>query len=158
MCLEDKFLIALYTYHGPAKISEIADYLSITDNALLSIINRVTTNHPQFVILQKGQGDKLSIAPDKSIEEEVMFFLEDGGFTAINEQELREYYQNEMEQLKGIEKIKQLVNEYAWIKWVTGVVFTIAGSFSIAGIIKIIKNNRLRKESSKELSATRVLN
>ncbi len=149
MCLEDKFLVTLYNYQGPVIINEIADGLSITENALLSIVHRVTNQHPQFVTMQRGQTNgRLQLSPNKNVEHEVKIFLADGGFTAINEQELREYYEAELAQQKGIEKIKRIVQEYTWIKWAVGVGLTIAGSFVIAAFAKSIKNKQIRNKTS----------
>ena len=149
MCLEDKFLVTLYNYQSPVVINEIANGLSITENALLSIIHRVSTHNPHFVTLHRENvNGKLHLAPNENAEPDVKIFLADGGFTAINEQELREYYETELAQQKGIERIKRIVQEYTWIKWAAGVVLTITGGFAIAALVRHLKNSRAHNKEA----------
>ena len=136
MCLEDRFLFALYNQPGFVSVKLLADDISITENALLSIINRINTGFPDYLLLQESLEGGAQVSPNAEFQQEVRLFLADGGFSAINEQELRDYYKMEMNRLQ---KIKNALQEYRWIKWASGTLLTIGGGFGIFIFIKSLK-------------------
>jgi len=139
MCLEDRFLFALYNQPGFVPMQTMADAITITDNALLSIIHRIRTGYPDFLLLEGEPQIGMQLSPNEAMQKEVRMFLADGGFTAVNEQELREYYETEMAAYTRLQKIKNAVQRYGWIKWAAGTLVTIAAGIGVKALLGKIK-------------------
>src|SRR5688572_23532997 len=93
MCLEDIFLVQMYNQQEAVEVKKISETMGITVNALLSIMNRVMANHPEFIIVQRSSDNEYStVGLNESVKKEVKAFLSKGGFTAINEKEFKRYY------------------------------------------------------------------
>ena len=142
MCLEDRFLFALYSQSDFVDLQLMANSLSITENALLSIMQRIRKGFPDYLLLKENDGKGVMLSPNPELQQEVRLFLAEGGFTAINEQELREYYEAEMKEHSRIEKIKHTLQQYHWMKWTAGFLFTIASGLGLTVLAnKILKHN-----------------
>lgn len=120
MCLEDRFLLALYNQPGYTSLSDLAARVSLTETALLSIVHRITADHPEF-ILQQGSEEAIQVSPNKLMEAEVRAFVEEGGYTAINEEEFRRYYHEEWSLYTRLQNLREDMAHQAWVKW-TGIV------------------------------------
>jgi hypothetical protein len=141
MCLEDRFLFALYNQSGIVSVKTMADIIYLTENATLSIIHRIQTGFPHYLVLHDESADGVFISPNVELQQEVRLFLADGGFTAINEQELREYYKAEMEQYTRLQKIKNAVEQYGWFKWIAGAFVSTGAILTLGLLIKKTKNS-----------------
>lgn len=130
MCLEDRFLLALYKNGGSFKLTDIADNISITENAVLSIIHRIEVTYPEYLVIQNNGSGQL-VAANNEKEKEVRNFLSGGGFTAINEQEFREYYKKELDQYTKLQNLKNTIKQHAWIKWAAGLGFSLGSGFAL---------------------------
>ena len=130
MCLEDRFLLALYNNGSTFKLTDIADNISITENAVLSIIHRIEETKPEYLVLQNNGSGHL-VAANNQKEKEVRDFLSNGGFTAINEQEFREYYKIELDQYNKLQLLKNTFKQHAWIKWAAGLGFSLGSGFAL---------------------------
>lgn len=120
MCLEDRFLLALYDQPGYTSLRDLAARFSLTDTAALSIVHRIAGDHPEF-LLQEGDEGALRISPNKETEAPARAFVESGGYTAINEEEFRRYYEEELSLYNRLQRLKENVSHLAWVKW-TGIV------------------------------------
>lgn len=130
MCLEDRFLLALYNKGGTFKLTDIADNISITETAVLSIIHRIEVSYPDYLVIQNNGSGQLVTANNEK-EKEVRNFLSGGGFTAINEQEFRAYYEKELDQYNKLQLLKNTIKNNAWIKWAAGLGFSLGSGFAI---------------------------
>jgi hypothetical protein len=139
MCLEDRLLVALYKEAGLVPMTEMADRISITDTAALSIIHRIRKTYPEF-IREEGDDSNLRIGANSAQEAEVASFLAGGGFTAINEEEFRQYYLTELESYNRFQRLKHNLQEKVWIRWATGLGFALGGGLLLA---RRLKSNRL---------------
>ena len=135
MCLEDRLLVALYKEAELVPMSEMADRISITDTATLSIIHRISNTYPGF-IREEGEGIDLRIGANRAKETEVASFLAGGGFTAINEEEFRQYYLTELESYNRFQRFKAKVKDKIWIRWATGLGFALGGGLLLAKRLK----------------------
>ncbi len=135
MCLEDRLLVALYKEAGLVPMTEMADRVSITDTAALSIIHRIRKNNPDF-IREEGEDSDLRIGANSAKEAEVAAFLAGGGFTAINEEEFRQYYLTELESYNRFQRLKHNLQEKAWIRWATGFGFALGGGLLLLKRLK----------------------
>ena len=135
MCLEDRLLVALYKENDFVPMTELADRISITDTATLSIIHRIAGSYPHF-IRQEGAYSALRIAPNREQESQVSSFLAEGGFTAINEEEFRQYYLTELESYNRFQRLKHAIKEKVWIRWATGLGFALGGGLVLARRLK----------------------
>ena len=138
MCLEDQFLIALYNQPGFVTVTEMAAKLSITETALTSIIHRIKGAHAHFIIHDE-MTDAALLSPNMPVQNEVRLFLADGGFTAINEQELRAYYRAEMERYLKLEQMREALKQHGWIKWAAGFGFLLGSG---AVLMQFLKQRR----------------
>lgn len=136
MCLEDRFLITLYNQQAAISIKAMADAVSLTENALHSIIHRIQKGYPDYVIVQEEATDALVLSPNDTLEKQVRQFLSEGGFTAINEQEFREYYAREMEEYTRLQKLKRMLQQYRWVKWTAGVLLSFGIGIGMAALVK----------------------
>lgn len=143
MCLEDKFLFALYNQAGFVPGREMAEDIAITENALLSIVHRIAANYPDFIFLQNDHTNHFMLSPNKELQKEVRMFLAEGGFTIINEQELREYYDMEIQLQSKRERIYNRLKKFAMIKWVAGLSILAGAAVSVAALSKHYKGNSI---------------
>ena len=120
MCLEDRFLLALYDQPGYIPLRDLATRFSITETALLSVVHRIVKDYPEY-LLQEGGEEALRISPNKEAESGLRAFIEGGGYTAINEEEFRRYYAEELSLYNRLQRLKENVSQLAWVKW-TGIV------------------------------------
>ena len=112
---------------------ELSNAILITHNAGLSIVHRVSANFPQFILVEEEvAADSLLLSPNPALTGEVQKFLANGGFTAINEQEFREYYKKEMKREKRRKFFKRLTSGQTWKRWLAGTGMTIAGGIALA--------------------------
>jgi hypothetical protein len=140
MCLEDRLLLALYSQTGPVPLAQLSNSILITHNAGQSIVNRVCSSFPHYILVESKDGeDGLLLAANREADGEVRRFLADGGFTAINEQEFREYYQKELKREKRRELWRKLTSGQTWWRWMAGTGLTVAGGFAITAWMKSIK-------------------
>src|SRR6476661_4925421 len=139
MCLEDRFLITLYNQQNEISLNVMADAVSLTENALQSIIHRIKSGYPNYLIVREEATDAMVLSPNGSLEKEVRQFLSDGGFTAINEQEFQDYYATEMEEYTRLEKLKRMLQQYRWIKWTAGVLLSFGTGIGVAALVKAKK-------------------
>lgn len=116
MCLEDRFLTALYDQHGFIPVSNLSNQLSLTETALISIVHRVAETHPDFVRLQ-GEEPNLQVSPNVEGAIAVKEFLAEGGFTAINEAEFLKYYHSELSLYTKLQDLKESVVRLSWVRW-----------------------------------------
>lgn len=138
MCLEDRFLLALYAQPGYTSLKELAGRFSLTETALLSIVHRIVVDHPEF-LLQEGGEEALRLSPNKEGEGAVRAFVESGGYTAINEEEFRRYYQEELSLYNRLQRLKENVSHLAWVKW-TGIVgLSLAAGFGLTSYLRSAK-------------------
>ena len=92
--LEDALLRALYAYEKEVAVTVLAGWLGISENAVISIVNRIRKSHPHFIMITKEEEHSKAILHfNKGVEREVLLFLEQGGFTALNEKERKAYEQ-----------------------------------------------------------------
>lgn len=97
MCLEDHLLQALYKEEGPVPIQHLSLPIAITANAALSIVHRIKKAYPQYLIIEdEGNIESCKLTPIQSQAAQVQQFLQEGGFTQINEQEFLHYYEKEL--------------------------------------------------------------
>ena len=139
MCLEDRFLITLYNQQHEISLKTMADAVSLTENALQSIIHRIQRGYPDYLIIQENGDHAIILSPNSDRQTDVRQFLAGGGFTAINEQEFREYYAHELEEYTRLEKLKHTLQRYRWIKWTAGLVLAIGAGIGVAALIKAKK-------------------
>lgn len=123
MCLEDRFLTALYGKTGFEPVSALANQLSLTETALVSIIHRIAETHPDYVRLQ-GEEPALQVSPNTEGAIAVQEFLAGGGFTAINEAEFLKYYHSELSLYTKFYDLKEQMTRQKWVRWaaLTGLV------------------------------------
>jgi hypothetical protein len=133
MCLEDRLLVALYKEQGPVPLVELSNSIFITQNAGLSIVHRVSANFPHFILVEEEvAADSLLLSPNPALSGEVKKFLAGGGFTAINEQEFRDYYKKEMKREKRRKFFSKITSGQTWKRWLAGTGLTIAGGVALA--------------------------
>jgi len=94
---------------------------------------------PNYLIVREEATDAMLLSPNGFLEKEVRQFLSDGGFTAINEQEFRDYYATEMEEYTRLEKLKRMLQQYRWIKWTAGVLLSFSTRIGVAALVKAKK-------------------
>jgi hypothetical protein len=141
MCLEDRFLLALYNEIDIVPLNVIAHRTAITETAALSIISRIQTRFPDYVHITQTPIKEVSLSSDKNLQQEVRLFLTGGGFTAINEQELRDYYASEMAAYSRFQKLKERIQEYRWTKWIGSTLLTIGGGFGLVTLFRALKKS-----------------
>ncbi len=135
MCLEDRVLLAVYDQPGYTPLPDLANRVSLTETAVLSILHRITADHPEF-LLQQGDQTSLRLAPNKQTETAVKGFVENGGYTAINEEEFRKYFGEELSLYNRLQRFKENMAQKAWIKW-TGVAgLGIAAGFGLVAYLR----------------------
>ena len=101
MCLEDRFLNALFAANESVLLEDLCVPIQITPAAALSIAHRIKAYNPAFFNLDEGASPKdCSLIPETSQAQNVQLFLEKGGFTKINEEEYLWYYEKELKKEK----------------------------------------------------------
>ena len=142
MCLEDRLLVALYNEQGPVPLVQLSNAISITHNAGLSIVHRVSASFPHYILIEEEEAaDSLLLSPNPALSGEVEQFLAKGGFTAINEQEFREYYEKEMKREKWRKLFRKITSGQIWKRWLAGTGLTIAGGVALATWARSHKSN-----------------
>lgn len=141
MCLEDRVLLALYDQPGYIPLPDLADRVSLTENALLSIVHRIAADRPDF-LLQQGDETALMFSANTQTEAAVKTFVANGGYTAINEEEFRKYFTEELSLYNRLQRFKEDVAQKEWIKW-TGI-----AALSIAAGIGVTAYLRSRKKTT----------
>jgi predicted small secreted protein len=122
MCLEDRLLQALYKEEGAVHLQDIADPIAITPNAALSIVHRIQKVYPQYLTIEaEGEEESCRLVSRPSQAEQVQRFLDEGGFTKINEQEFLQYYEKEIIREKRKARINQVKAKIRREKWAIGV-------------------------------------
>ena len=122
ICLEDRFLKALFTAKGPVRLEDLCAPIQITPAAALSIAHRIKRAYPEFLELEEGVSSKdCSLNPMALQAHNVQAFLDKGGFTQINEEEYLQYYEKELKK----EKLQAFVRAYKATlkreKWAIGI-------------------------------------
>lgn len=102
-CLEDRLLTSLYSQEMPVPLENLAHPISITTNAALSIVHRIQRSHPKFILVQEqGSGSPIMISANDAQAKKVKNFLQQGGYTRINEAEFVRYYKKELKKEKQL--------------------------------------------------------
>ena len=135
MCLEDRVLLALYNQPGYTPLPDIANRVSLTETAVLAIVHRISADHPGF-LLQEGDETSLRISPNQQSKTEVNRFVESGGYTAINEEEFRKYFGEELSLYNRLQRFKEDMAEKAWIKWAGITMLSIAAGIGATVYLK----------------------
>jgi len=151
MCLEDRFLITLYNQKVAIPIKAMADAVSLTENALHSIIHRIQRGYPDYLVVHEEATDAIVLSPNSALEKDVRQFLSEGGFTAINEQEFRDYYAREMEEYTRLQKLKRMLQQYRWVKWTAGVLLFVGVGIGVAALVKAKRKNTFQPGTGSEV-------
>lgn len=122
MCLEDRLLKALYKEEGPVSLQSIAYPMSITATAALSIVHRIRSNYPEFIQLEEeGIIEDCYLIPSGAQMNKVQEFINNGGFTKINEEEFLQYYEKELKREKRVALLRLYKAKIKREKWAIGI-------------------------------------
>lgn len=141
-CLEDRLLQALYTVEGPVSLSDLAKPIAITPNAAMSIVHRIKHTYPQYLLIQDEElVDRCELCSVQTEATHVNQFLEEGGFTKINEQEFLLYYQVEVRKEKRRNQLRNLQTKIRNERWSIGIALLIG--LGIIGVTYLHRRNEM---------------
>ena len=139
-CLEDRLLQALYTSVGPVSLQELADPIEITPNAALSIVHRIKRDYPQYLDIHEDElVERSSLHAIQTETDSVHQFLNDGGFTKINEQEFLMYYEKELKREKRQAQLATFKAKVRNERWAIGISLVVA--ISVVSAVYLHKKN-----------------
>ena len=139
-CLEDRLLQALYTTEGPVSLQELAAPIEITPNAALSIAHRIKRDYPQYLHLQEDElVENSSLYAVSTESDKVHQFLNEGGFTKLNEEEFLKYYEKELKREKRQAQLRVLKAKIRNERWAIGISLVVA--ISVVSAVYLHKKN-----------------
>jgi hypothetical protein len=141
LCLEDRFLQALYNEKKSLSLQSLADHIFISVNAAHSILHRIQKETPQYIIVDAlgGQTD-LWLAPKAEETNNVEAFLTEGGFTKINEDEFLRYYEKELKKQKWQSRLQNVKSNLHQKKWQLSAIALTGGGLLLATYLHFKKN------------------